>query len=410
MLGCVDLRCGSLFPTYAAVRPAGDAAVRVKLCKVFRSRQCDTRYVPGTSACATRRPGSPSAGLPLAGAEGTGRPQPGHSAPAASGFLGRDGAPGQAAWAPPLRARLPPQSSPLWVERGLREGPSPGGTPSRSCGIHAGPCARDGPSPRSAADTGTRREASPTSLFDSFPHARCSPSLLGPRASYMPGVSSREGLRRRGSGPGAARGFWWLLRLLARPCWNVAPCVRSVCRRLCGGPAPRFRGVSGRRRPSGSGGRGDGGPTSPPRREVACRPPLAPSSPGQALGAHSACFPQGGFSLEAADGVGQATPAHHPRRRRLPGIIPASLLTAAASSANGPSPSAERQALSYTPGSRPRSASSPRAAEPHSAVLGGAQGAGGNQRGSLSASSGGEVKGREVKGRGIEEGSSAAAT
>lgn len=126
MLGCVDLRCEPLFPTYAAIRPAGDAAVRVKLCKVFRSRQCDTRYVPGTSACATRRPGSPSAGLPLAGAEGTGRPQPGHSARAASGFLGRDGAPGQAAWAPPLRARLPPQPSPLCAKAPLQAGLLPG--------------------------------------------------------------------------------------------------------------------------------------------------------------------------------------------------------------------------------------------------------------------------------------------
>lgn len=400
MLGCVDLRCGSLFPTYAAVRPAGDAAVRVKLCKVFRSRQCDTRYVPGTSACATRRPGSPSAGLPLAGAEGTGRPQPGHSARAASGFLGRDGAPGQAARAPPLRARLPPQSSPLWVERGLREGPSPGGTPSRSCGIHAGPCARDGPSPRSAADTGTRREASPTSLFDSFPHARCSPSVIHAWCE-QPRRFAEE--RKR------AGGSTWLL--VASAASGSALLERGTLREIGLQTALRRPGTAMQRRewpPPGSGGRGDGGPTSPPRREVACRPPLAPSSPGQALGAHSACFPQGGFSLEAADGVGQATPAHHSRRRRLPGIIPASLLTAAASSANGPSPSAERQALSYTPGSRPRSASSPRAAEPHSAVLGGARGAGGNQRGSLSASSGGEVKGREVKGRGTEEGSSAA--
>lgn len=229
----------------------------------------------------------------------------------------------KAAWTPPTCSGFRPRPHPSGWSRGC-EVPSPLGTPSRSFGIHSGTCARDGPSPQSAADAGILLEASPTSLFNNFPQTRCSLSLLGPGASYASDRSSGEGLRRRDSGAEGARGFC-VGRGLLQLCrvWHLegdgfangseAAQLRDAARRRLSG-----------RRLSGSGGGGGSGPAGLPCGEVARRHSLAPSTPGQVLGAHSVCFSQGDFSLDAAEEVGQATSAHHPCRRHHPGVIPAS--------------------------------------------------------------------------------------
>lgn len=99
------------------------------------------------------------------------------------------------------------------------------------------------PAPETVPARRARQTRDPAGRLADIPSQRFStdstfPEFLGPRASYVSDLSRGKGLRRRESGTRGARGSVAGTGLL-RPCRSVASRVRPVCKRPCGGPAPR---------------------------------------------------------------------------------------------------------------------------------------------------------------------------